>query len=364
MERLAPKPVLDSLSDRTRYLLERRLTPERNLSPYLEVFKFIRIRGLKPSIQYVTYTTHNVRWELETIYEVSAEEEQTDWVIHMKRRLDNLTQEDRQLRATQESSWCVWEDAFMSASPHIPQLLPFSTYRDYMNNTQAHILAYACLNRKFHDLKLFNSNFISINFQTNQQMYEGNLLAQTPIMILLGSSELHEFVESLLLRLPPDQQLRACPINYWQPSWSILMNQVVIDEERLQEFIYNCRREEGFFSKFLQLVHYDIDATTSLFAAGYKLCDKHIRNYNYKITAAITGAIINEPDWHNLNYLVSLNEEAAFTSITFFNSNKQIIKLRCGLIKEEIIAKALHPDRIDKLMRMGYDFVDLIDNHI
>lgn len=349
MERLAPKPVLDAVSQRTRNLLEMRVTPTGTLRPYIAPMINLRIRGLSPSLLYVCYTIQSPQWVLEPHYEVSAEETQTAWVIKAMERVRNMGSLERAERSTVEVGWCVWEDVFMDCG-NSPLLGP-SSYVDVMGNTQAHLLAYACVNRRFIDLTLFNEHFAV--FKNHQSLQVANHLGMTPIKILLGNQALHEYAESLLLQLPPEKRLGSLPFNYWQDSWGTLMRET--DLYHMADLIKATRSLPFFLNRFLKMTHNSDEAVRRLFAAGYNLYDHHLTDQSIlsKNKQTIANAIRDHPSWHNLSYWLSIASDA-ISNEQFFRQYRGALQLRSNLIRDEILAIVFHPDRITHYVNMGY----------
>jgi len=354
MERLAPKPVLDAVSQRTRNLLEMRVTPIGTLRPYIAPMINLRIRGLAPSIKYVCYTIQSSQWVLEPHYEVSAEEEQTKWVIKAMDSVREMGATERAERSIVESAWCAWEDVFMDCG-NAPLLGP-SSYVDIMGNTQAHMLAYACVNRRFVDLEVFNEQFAL--FKNHKSLQQRNHRDMTPIKILLDNQALHEYAESLLLQLPPEKRLISLPFNYWQESWGLLMRET--DLHHIEMLVTASRSTPYFLNRFLKMTHNSDEALRRLFSAGYHLYDRQITDQSIlsKNKQTIANAIRDYPSWHNLSYWLSIASDA-ISNEQFFRQYRSAIHLRASMIREEILAIVLHPDRITHYLNMGYQISEL-----
>jgi hypothetical protein len=192
---LAPKPVIDNLSQQAKNILMKRMH-NNTLLPYYPIQDKLRIRGLKPSLLYVHYTTLRADNTLESIYLADAEEMQCALVQNIldaeKTELDE--------KALMEKPWSTWEDAFMT-EVHTNPLNESVAYTDLMNNTFIHCIAYACANKEPTDLDNVENQFQNAIYNPN--LYKKNNLGQTPLQILLTNPSLTPYVESVLLHLPP-----------------------------------------------------------------------------------------------------------------------------------------------------------------
>lgn len=357
MERLAPRPVLDSLSPATTGLLYQRLTSDYRLRPYIDVVPHIRIRGLKPSIQYATYSVLNNRNELVPMYEVSAEEAQTEWVVDKRKAI--MTQAADLYRPT-EAAWCFWEETFFTTG-RAPLLKPeaaaaAATYRDLMGNTQEHLLAYACLNNRYRDIGAYEAHFHAIRFRTNPNLKIKNSQGETPLAIMIGDAGLHEFVESLLLRLEPDDRLIACAFTLWQPAWSTLMKQM--EQNHLPLLIRARPTTPHFLLKFRAMTHNSTEALKHLFAAGYQLKPQDLTAGLQNCKATIIEALFVYPSWNNLSVWLSTASET-LPKEQFLKHARKFLQVRANLLRHELQAVALHPSRIQQYLAMGYKASDL-----
>lgn len=352
MERLAPRPVLDSLSPATTNLLYQRLTPDYRLRPYVDVVPHIRIRGLKPSIQYATYSLLNDRNELTPMYVVEAEEAQTEWVADKRKA---VMAQAADLYRPSEAAWCFWEETFFSTG-RAPLLKHESQYRDLMDNTQEHLLAYACFNNRYRDIGAYEAHFQAIRFQINPNLKIKNSQGQTPLAIMVGDADLHEFVESLLLRLEPHDRLTALTFTLWQPSWSTLMKQM--EQSHLPLLIRARSTTPQFLLKFRTMTHNSIEALKHLFAAGYQLKPQDLTAGLQNCKATLIEALFTHPSWNNFSVWLSTASET-LSKEQFLKHAGKFLQARADLLRHELQAVALHPTRIQKYLAMGYTTSDL-----
>jgi len=338
MDRLAPKPVLDSLSKATIDLLYQRLTPDHRLRPYINLSQYVRIRGLKPSIQYATYSILNEQRELVPMYEVGAEEEQTAWVNAKRQSI---------VTDLNEADWCVWEDRFFETG-HAPLLHP-SSYVDVMGNTQAHLLAYACLNNRFTDVAAYDAQFQAIQFQSNPALQHRNERQETPLAIMMGNADLHEFVESLLLRISHVKRCPSLSFRYWQEHWSTLMRDTPVDLLLLDQ-----SNTPNFLNRYRRMTYNNVEALHHLFAAGYRLKpNDSLRDCK----ATVSEALIRYPSWHNISFWLYLYSET-HPRDQFLKRTRLFIEARNSIIRDEILSIVFHPSRIAKYTALGYQMGD------
>jgi len=338
MDRLAPKPVLDSLSKATNDLLHQRLTSDHRLRPYINLTPYVRIRGLKPCIQYATYSLLNEQRELVPMYEVGAEEEQTAWVNAKQQSVAT----DRN-----EADWCTWEDCFFETG-HAP-LLHLSSYVDLMGNTQAHLLAYACLNNRFTDVTAYDAQFQAIQFISNPALQHRNERQETPLAIMMGNMDLYELVESLLLRIPHAKRCPSLPFRYWQERWAALMRDTSVDLLLLDQ-----DNTPNFLNKYRRMTYNSSEALQQLFKAGYRLRPKDsLRDCR----ATVSESLLRFPSWHNLSFWLYLYSET-YPGEQFLKHTRLFIETRNSIVRDEILSIVFHPSRIAKYTSMGYQMGD------
>jgi hypothetical protein len=304
------------------------------LVPYISIEFNLRIRGLKPSILYVHYT--NLRFDntLESIYIVDAEEAQCIWAKKIIERVHNMPKMELFINTMTESSWCVWEDKILSGQNIIP-LKHLYGYRDVLNNTFIHCIAYACTYKESLDIDEIEQQFQAFHFATHPDMLELNELGETPLKILLGNEKLIPFVESILLRMNPETRLLALDFSNWHPSWGTLLNSVVA--LNLPQIINSTKHMQGFLSVFMFLTHNNEEAFISLFQAGYKIQYKHL--FLEKLTTTqkhlISQAVRVVPTWYNLSAWMNLISENNSPEKLYKKLQKYLI-IRNNLIKEHI----------------------------
>lgn len=334
--KFAPKAVINSLSVNARNIIESRIA-DNVLKPYYHLDYNIRIRGLKPSILYSKYSTINENNELVTMYVTAAEEEQSEWVnqliMNIKRNKSQESRIDIFLRAMTEMSWCTWEDRFMYGTPTLPQE-HLSGYKDYLNNTFFHCVAYACANRVPVDINEIEVQFQALKFTENPDIYATNNLGETPLKILTHNDELLPFVESLLLRLPPNRQLEALPFPSWSNTWTIILNNIIGDTNRLSNLIEQTKKERDFISIFMSLTNNSPQALEALFQAKYKLLPHH--RYTQAQESLVESVIIENPDWYNLTALIAFKRQ----KLQYKSKLNTYIQARNSIIAQEIAIKS------------------------
>jgi len=287
------------------------------------------------------------------MYVTDAEEEQSEWVNSLIKRIRTTNQETRIdifIRSMSEMSWCTWEDKFMYESPIVP-LPHLYGYIDYLNNTFSHCVAYACANRTPVDINEVEIQFQALKFTENKDLFIVNDLGETPLKILLDNEELVPYVESLLIRLPKENRLKALKFNYWSKTWGSLINSITDDPQQLRVIISQTTRQKGFLAIFMTLTYNSKEALKALFRAGYKIQGKH--HYNDRLTVAqsamIVEAIEEAPDWHNLTvWMYGLLQSKPHTNN--LQKIKRFLQLRNSLIFEELVIKVMHPDFLNGSM--------------
>jgi hypothetical protein len=253
-----------------------------------------------------------------------------------------------------EAAWCFWEETFFTTG-RAPLLKAESQYRDLMDNTQEHLLAYACLNNRYRDIGAYEAHFQAIGFRTNPNLKRKNSQGETPLAIMVGDADLHEFVESLLLRLEPHDRLPACPFALWQPAWSTLMKQM--EQTHLSLLIKAAPSTPQFLLRFRAMTHNSTEALKHLFAAGYQLKPQDLTAIqNYKAT--IIEALFTHPSWNNLSVWLSTASET-LPKEQFLKHAAKFLQARANLLRQELQAVALHPTRIQNYIAMGYTPSDL-----
>jgi len=351
MHRIVPQAVHKAFSPKTKALLEERYqTSTATLAPYIQIAPNLsmRIRGLKTTPLYATYTTLNRANVLESMFEVAAEEAQTYWALKAKSKALTTNPYVLKEKAAQEFLWLNWEDEFMAAAnpPPLPQP---QYYMDMMDNTYMHMLAYATANRQLIDISEFNRQFEAAAFTTSNQMYINNALGHTPLMLLMDNPQLYEFVESLLLQLAPENRFLALPLNYWQPSWGTLTSVTV--NEHIETLIIESKKQQNFLQKFLNLTFENLEALQHLFRSGYK-----ISQYDFFVqtqAATLIPIFAQFPDWHNLTVVLYYLFEKT-TANQRYIVLKDVLRLRNKIIHDEITAIVFHPTRIAKLLANGH----------
>ena len=339
--RFAPKPAINSLTSSSRHIVETRII-DNELKPYVPLGYHIRIRGLKPSILYTKYTSLNEDNSIESMYVVSAEEEQCNWVRSIQKKSSKLPQVDLFINAMSEMPWCDWEDKFMLNNVTIPQP-HLHGYVDIANNTFTHCIAYACANKQPVDLDQIEAQFQAANFTSNTDLYKLNDLGETPLKILMYNEELLVFVESILLRLPPEKRLQALNFAMWDKSWGSLL-QTMVNQE-LKVLIQQTSKLEGFLSIFFHLTHNNEDALLTLFANNYKLQPWHIYRDKLKPQQKLMlkQVIIRIPSWHNFTMWLHLIRENNDPKI-HFSKMRHYLNHRVSIIKELLLIRIMNPE--------------------
>jgi len=339
--KFAPKPVIDSLTSSSKSIVERRIIDD-ELKPYVPIGYHIRIRGLKPSILYTKYTSFNNDNTIESMYTVSAEEDQCKWVKSIENKSKSIPQVDLFINAMSEMPWCLWEDKFMSNDVSIPQT-HLHGYIDIANNTFTHCIAYACANKQPVDLDQIEAQFQAANFTINPDLYKVNDLGETPLKILTHNEELLVFVESLLLRLQPEKRLQALNFVCWDKSWGSLL-QTMISQD-IHVLIQQTSNLEGFLSIFFHLTHNNEEALFTLFVNNYKLQPWHIYKDKLKQQQKqmLKQIIIKVPSWHNFTIWLYLIKENNIPDV-HFSKMRKYLNHRVALIKELLIIKTMNPE--------------------
>jgi hypothetical protein len=83
---------------------------------------------------------------------------------------------------------------------------------------------------------------------------------------------------------------------------------------------------------------------------------KEQKDYNKKIK---NHEEINTKDYKYFNYFNKIDYGGLSRNPAIFELDKQGLKERCDIYREELIEKAMHPSRIQKLLDMGIDVDDL-----
>jgi len=348
MAHLAPSGVLNALSSDSRMLLQARKHGD-TLTPYIEVAPNLRIRGLKTTLLYSTYSMLDNNHILQPHYTVLAEEAQTIWALKVKARTNKMHNSVLNTKAIHEISWIIWEDAFMASAKPAPLSQP-QFYIDLTGNTYIHMLAYACVNRPHVDIEEYERQFSAAEFSTSSKMFTKNEQQLTPLMILMDHPHLYEFVESLLLRIFPEMRFSALPLNYWQSAWGTLNNSMLTNNIAL--LIEQSRKQTDlkFFQKFTQLTFSNRDALIHLFSSGYKLQPSHFTMSDIPLIRTILDDV---PDWHNstiiLHSLLEMtNPDRQFSKV------RHLLHSRIQTIRDEILSIVFHPDRIGMYISQGY----------
>ena len=339
--KFAPRAVINSLTKSSREVVERRIIND-DLKSYYPHGYHIRIRGLKPSILYTKYTSLNDDNTVESMYSVSAEETQCNWVKSIQNKASSIAHVDLFVNAMSEMPWCEWEDKFMSNNVTIPQA-HLHGYIDIANNTFTHCMAYVCANKQPVDLDQIENQFQAANFTTNTDMFKINDLGETPLKILMQNEELLVFVESILLRLPPGQRLSALNFVNWDKSWGTLLQSTVNDQAHI--LIKQTTNLSGFLSIFFHLTHNNENALESLFRSNYKLQPWHIYKDKLKQSQKqmLKQTIIKFPSWHNFTMWMFLIIENSPEQI-HFNKIRNYLNYRMTIIKELILIKIMNPE--------------------
>lgn len=339
--KFAPKPVIDSLTSSSRNIVERRII-DNELKPYVPLGYHIRIRGLKPSILYTKYTSINEANAVESMYTVYAEEDQCTWVKSIQKKSSKIPQVDLFINAMSEMPWCTWEDNFMSNNVTIPQP-HLHGYRDIADNTFMHCVAYVCANKHPVDLDQIESQFQAANFTLNDDLFIYNDLGETPLKILTHNEELLVFVESILLRLPPDKRLKALNFALWDKSWGTLL-QTMVNQE-IHTLIQQTSNLEGFLSIFFHLTHNSEEALHTLFTNNYKLQPWHIYRDKLKPQqkTMLKQTLLRVPTWHNFTMWLYLIRENNSSDVQF-SKMRHYLNHRAAIIKELLLIKVMDPE--------------------
>ena len=343
MEHHAPREVIRGLSQKAYKCLSLRIK-DKHLSPYIEPTEGIRIRGLKQSILYVSYSLrHDNR--LEQVYESSAEEKEADRVMKIYEQILNLPQDELMIRKEAEAPYIRWEDLFQNFRP---EFIPITPYRDIQQNTYAHIVALACNARNVPSLNEFYAKFREMRFETNPIFQTTNLYGQTPFEILLQKQEHTELVESLLLQIRPANRIPSLPLQFWNCSWGELNRDMI--ENNFELFLSQTRHTPNFLPIYIQLTYKSEDAIKRLFNSTYRIRPHHIKtNIPKNDLYFIGGAILNSPNWHNCTLLISLIK-AQYPNLKDY---VELLIARNTLIREELAAIAMNPDRIANYYAQG-----------
>jgi hypothetical protein len=348
MAHLAPSGVLNALSSDSKMLLQARKQGD-NLTPYIEIAPNLRVRGLKSTLLYSTYSMLDNNHILQPHYTVLAEEAQTNWALKVKTRANKINNSVLNTKAVHEVAWIIWEDDFMAAAKPAPLSQP-QFYVDLTGNTYIHMLAYACVNRTHVDIEEYERQFSAADFATSSKMFTKNERQLTPLMILMDHPLLYDFVESLLLRIFPEMRFTALPLNYWQSAWGTLNNAMITDNIGL--FIEQSKKQSDlkFFQKFTQLTFSNRDASLHLFNSGYKLQPLHFTASDIPLIRTILDT---RPDWHNTTLILHsvldmTNPERQFAKV------RHLLHSRIQTIRDEILSIVFHPDRIGKYIGLGY----------
>jgi len=172
----------------------------------------------------------------------------------------------------------------------------------------------------------------------------------------MDNSDLNEFVESLLLRLSPETCLVALSFNYWQSSWTTLINTMMNNHIQII-ILYSVTNQAFTLSKFLDITYQSKEALRQLFQAGYRLSIKHFRLSEIPLIAPI---IEEAPTWHNATIMLySMSRLMNKNDTTYFKKYQQLLKKRGAIIFDELMSIVLHPDRIKRLIDLGYKSHDL-----
>jgi len=349
--RFAPKSVVEALSPNARIIIEKRIK-HNVLRNYIEPVPNIRIRCFKPSILYSSYTISHDPTTYETIYEVAAEEDQCKWAQRQIDKISDLPLQEYLRREREESVWCWWEDIFNNGGS-IPPLMHPNTYTDTQQNTHAHMLAYACINRIVPDLEEFEKQFKALESDKNPDMLKQNIKHQTPLMILLDNHEIDTLTEVLLLRIAPCQRLEALPYKYWKKSWGTLNMDMTIDN--IEILAEKNSKTEGFLGLYLRNTHNYEMALDYLFRSSYKLHANHVKQLTYQELTAINTEIVKFKSWHNLTLWTALrlkNYETTYPNQSQHYTRKlyKILQARSDIIKEELIQVVYHPSNYKNIL--------------
>jgi hypothetical protein len=300
----APKSVVDALSPKARNIIENRII-NNELKPYYNAYYSIRIRGIKPDILYTQYSNIRADNTLEIFYVVDHEEEQCKWINNIIDTTKSMSPTDLLIKSMTEQSWCNWEDKYMSGQNILPEI-HLHGYRDILNNTFIHCIAYACLLRTSIDLEDIERQFQHFNFMTHPDMLVTNNLGMTPLKILMHNEKFLPFVESVLLRMKPEICLKALPFLNWHNSWGNLLQQIITKNADI--LIVNTQTMPGFLTHYLYLIHNSEEALIHLFQSGYELQYMHIMFDKLTLTQKqmISKVICSCVSWDNLAGWINL----------------------------------------------------------
>jgi hypothetical protein len=154
-------------------------------------------------------------------------------------------------------------------------------------------------------------------------------------------------VESLLLRLLPENRLRALSFPFWDKSWDKLMNLTVASQ--LPQLIEQTTHLEGFLSIYFNLTHNDVEAFRMLFQKGYKLqrCHFYMDSLSAEQKQILKTTTMEIPSWHNLTFWVHviINNTDPQTN---FKKIRNHLEIRISVIKQEIALITMHHDYLIK----------------
>ena len=346
MEYHAPREVIIALSPSAYECLKLRVNGP-ILKTYIEPVQNIRIRGLRPSVFYVSYSVlrHN---RLEQFYETSAEEKEASRIVELRDRIWKFSHEEASRRATEESAWVAWENQFAEFKP---DMIPKTEYRDVQGNTYLHMVAYSCNSRRICTLNEFYSKFRESRFETNELMQATNHHGQTPCQILMEKHEHGDLVESLLLQMPASKRLACLQLQHWSSNWGSLNRDMI--ENHIELFIHETRMTENVLPIFIQLTYRNNEALDRLFSSRYIIRPHHVKTQMSKTDLFFLGvAVLKYPNWHNITLLISIVQAqpwATYTDIV------ELIQTRANLMKDELLAIALNPDRIASYYAQGLE---------
>jgi hypothetical protein len=339
LTQLAPAVVIKALSPKAHASLKSRLQDGR-LLPYRTLRPNLRIRGLKPSILYVSYTTR-INNEIKQFFQCDAEEAATAALLAVEEQVCKMDEFTLTTQAFNERIWCTWEDEFAAGKSPITPTIP---YKDVQGNTIAHIIAYSCVNRQFVDINEFYKVFKDISFETNLDLYVKNQHGKTPVAILLESTELQELAEAMLLRILPEHRLKALDFDKWKQEW-VSLNHNMIDTYA-GILIDQTKKQVNFLGKILRLTSRSIYAICNLFHEGYIFKPIHITYLSGEEKKTITEGVLSNLTLYNITFWISflIEKECSFANL------KPLLLARTFIYKEELVAAALHPTRIRYLI--------------
>jgi hypothetical protein len=87
---------------------------------------------------------------------------------------------------------------------------------------------------------------------------------------------------------------------------------------------------------------------------------KEQNEYNKKIK---NQEEINTKDYKYFDYFNKIDYGGLSRNTAIFELDKQGLKERCDIYREELIEKVMHPSKIQKLLDMGFDLEEL-DFHL